>query len=65
MAMILNQARAGLRILMYLLVAFFAIKLWQDPAGSADATVNFIGSVGHFFASLINKLGKFVQSLGS
>lgn len=65
MAMILNQARAGLRILMYLMVAFFAIKLWQDPAGSADATVNFIGSVGNFFASLINKLGKFVQSLGS
>lgn len=65
MAMILNQAKAALRILMYLMVAFFAIKLWQDPAGSADATVNFIGSVGHFFAALINKLSEFVQSLGS
>lgn len=65
MAMILNQAKAALRILMYLMVAFFAIKLWQDPSGSADATVSFIGSVGHFFAALINKLGEFVQSLGS
>ncbi len=65
MAMILNQAKAGLRILMYLMVAFFAIKLWQDPAGSADTTVNFVGSVGHFFASLINKLGEFVQRLAS
>ena len=65
MAMILNQAKAALRIAMYLLVAFLAIKLWQDPSGSADWTVNFIGSVGHFFAALINKLGEFVQSLGS
>ena len=65
MAMILNQAKAALRIAMYLLLAFCAIKLWQDPSGSADWTVNFIGSVGHFFAALFNKLGEFVQSLGS
>lgn len=65
MAMILNQAKAALRIGLYLLVAFVAIKLWQDPSGSADATVNIIGSIGRFFAALINKLGEFVQSLGS
>lgn len=65
MAMILNQAKAALRIAMYLLLAFCAIKLWQDPSGSADWTVNFIGSIGRFFAALFNKLGEFVQSLGS
>jgi len=65
MAMILNQAKAALRIGMYLLVAVLAIKLWQDPAGSADATVHFIGSIGRFFAALINKLAEFVQSLGN
>ena len=65
MAMILNQAKAALRIATYLMVAFFAVKLWQDPSGSADWTVHFIGSVGHFFAALIDKLGKFIHSLSS
>ena len=45
-------------------MAYVAIKLWQDPAGAADSTVNVIGSIGSFFAALIDKIGTFVQSLG-
>jgi hypothetical protein len=52
------------RIGFYFLVAFLVIRLWQDPAGSADATVNFVGSIGSFFASAIDKLAEFVRSLG-
>jgi len=65
MASLLAQVKAAGRIAMYLMIAFFAIKLWQDPSGSAHATVNFISGVGHFFSSLIDKIGKFVQGLGS
>lgn len=65
MASLLTQFKAAGRIVMYLTLAFFAIKLWQDPAGSAHATVNFITGVGHFFASLIDKVGEFVKGLGS
>ena len=37
MAMILNQAKAALRIAMYLLVAFFAIKWLPRAPGQALA----------------------------
>ena len=60
----LAQLKAITRVAFYLLVAFLVIRLWQDPSGSADATVNFIGSVGSFFSSAIDKLSEFVRSLG-
>ena len=60
----LGQVKALGRIAFYLFVAFIVIRLWQDPSGSADATVNFISSIGSFFASAIDKLSVFVRSLG-
>jgi hypothetical protein len=60
----LAQLKAVTRVVFYLLVAFMVIQLWQDPAGSADATVKFIGSIGSFFASAVDKLSEFVRSLG-
>jgi hypothetical protein len=60
----LGQLKAISRVAFYLLVAFLVIRLWQDPAGSADATVNFVGSIGSFFADAIDKLSEFVKSLG-
>jgi hypothetical protein len=60
----LGQVKAIGRIAFYLFVAFLVIRLWQDPSGSADATVNFISSIGSFFASAIDKLSVFVRSLG-
>lgn len=65
MASILVQVKAAARIAMYLMLAFFAINLWQDPAGSAQATVDFIGGVGGFFSSLIDKLVTFAKGLTS
>ena len=61
----LGQIKALGRIAFYLFVAFLVIRLWQDPSGSADATVNFVSSIGSFFASAINKLSEFVRSLGN
>jgi hypothetical protein len=60
----LGQLKAIGRVTFYLLVAFLVIRLWQDPAGSADATVRFIDSIGSFFADAIDKLATFVRSLG-
>ena len=54
-----EQARRGLKF-----VAFLVIRLWQDPAGSGHATVNFVGSIGSFFSSAVDKLSQFVRSLG-
>jgi hypothetical protein len=59
----LAQLKAVGRIAFYLLVAFLVIRLWQDPAGAADSTVNFIGSIGSFFADAVDKLSAFVQGL--
>jgi hypothetical protein len=60
----LAQVKAIGRVAFYLFVAFVVIRLWQDPSGSADATVNFINSIGSFFASAIDKISQFVQGLG-
>lgn len=60
----LSQLKAVTRVVFYLLVAFMVIHLWQDPSGSANATVNFIGSIGSFFASAVDKLSVFVRGLG-
>ena len=61
----LAQLKAVSRVVFYLLVAFLVIRLWQDPAGAANSTVNFIGSIGSFFASAVDKLSQFVRGLGS
>jgi hypothetical protein len=60
----LAQLKALSRVAFYLVVAFLVIRLWQDPAGSANATVNFVGSIGSFFASAVNKLSQFARGLG-
>lgn len=63
MQSVLVQAKAAVRIAMYLAIAYFAIQLWQDPYGSARATMGFVEGVGHFFAAVINKIGTFVNGL--
>lgn len=64
MAGVLTQVKAIVRIALYLAIAYVAIKFWQDPAGSASALVNLIGGIGNFFATLLDKVGAFVQGLG-
>jgi hypothetical protein len=61
---VLGQLKAATKIALYLFVAFVVIRLWQDPAGSGHATVDFINSIGSFFSSAVDKLGQFVRSLG-
>jgi hypothetical protein len=63
MTALLEQVKAVAKVAMYLLIAFMVIQLWQDPSGAAHATTNFVGSVGHFFSSAMDKIGTFVKSL--
>jgi hypothetical protein len=64
MAALLEQFKAIARIAIYLVLAFLLIQLWQDPSGAAQATLDFIGGIGHFFSSLIDKVSEFVRGLG-
>ncbi|MDO8365120.1 MAG: hypothetical protein Q7V88_19680 [Actinomycetota bacterium] len=60
---VLVQFKAAARIAAYLVVAYVAIRLWQDPAGAARGTMGFIEGIGRFFAALIDKVGEFVRAL--
>jgi len=51
------------KVLIAVVVLFFVISFWQDPAGSADAFTDFVGSVGSFFSAVIEKGAAFVRSL--
>jgi len=62
---ILSQLKALTRIAIYLFVAFVVIRLWQDPSGSGHATVDFVNSIGSFFAATVDKLSTFIRSLGN
>lgn len=64
MTALLEQFKAVVRIALYLAAAFLLIQLWQDPSGAAAATKDFIGAIGHFFASIIDKIGQFVRTFG-
>lgn len=60
---VLGQLKAVARVALYLVLAFLAINLWQDPAGLAQATLDVVKGIGTFFATLIDKLVSFVRSL--
>lgn len=64
MAALIEQAKAFARIALYVFLAFLAISLWQDPHGAAQATMDFINGIGHFFATLFDKIGEFISGLG-
>ncbi len=63
MTALLEQVKALARIALYLLLAFLAIQLWQDPSGAAHATTTFVGGIGHFFAAFFDKIGAFAKGL--
>lgn len=44
-------------------VLFLVISFWSDPSGSAQSFSDFIGDVGGFFSTVIDKSAAFVRSL--
>jgi hypothetical protein len=51
------------KTLIYLSAAFVVVSIWRDPAGSANAAGNFLGSVGNFFSTAIDKVSTFLRGL--
>lgn len=51
------------KAVIYLSSAFVVVSIWRDPAGSADAAGNFLGSVGNFFSTVIDKTSTFLRGL--
>ena len=51
------------KALIYLSVAFVVVSIWRDPAGSADAAGSFLGTVGDFFSTVIDKVSTFLRGL--
>jgi len=43
---------------------FLLLSFWNDPSGSAAACSDFVGGVGNFFSSVIDKGAEFVSNLG-
>lgn len=52
------------KILIYLIIAFVIVSIWQNPEEAADAATEFLGSVGNFFSELIDRTATFIQGLG-
>jgi enoyl-[acyl-carrier protein] reductase II len=50
------------KILLWLVIAFIILFIWNDPAGAGDAIGNFLTDVGDFFSDLFNKFADFVSS---
>jgi hypothetical protein len=44
-------------------VMFLVISFWSNPSGSATAFADFIGEVGGFFSSVIDKTAAFIHGL--
>lgn len=50
--------------LVYLALAFIAVSIWSDPSAASDTIGPFLGDVGEFFATTLDKGADFVSGLG-
>ncbi len=46
-------------------VVFVLISFWSNPSGSAQVFTDFIGDVGAFFSTVIDKSAEFAKGLVS
>jgi len=51
------------RILIWLAVAFIIVSIWQHPQTSSQEMGNFLGDVGHFLITVIDKFAQFLSGL--
>jgi hypothetical protein len=51
------------RILVWLAVAFIIVSIWQHPQTTSQEMGNFLGEVGHFLTTVIDKLAQFLSGL--
>jgi len=51
------------KMLVTVIAMFLVISFWQNPSASAGAFSDFVGDVGGFFSTIIDKTSEFVQAL--
>jgi hypothetical protein len=51
------------QLLLYLIIAFVIVSIWNNPSGSAERAGDFLGSVGNWLVDLIDKSSSFIKGL--
>ncbi len=52
------------KVMMWLLIAFVVVNIWQGPEVAADYTSDFLGNIGGFVSDLIDRTARFLTNLG-
>lgn len=50
------------QVLLWLVIAFIILFIWNDPTGAGEAIGDFFSDVGSFFSDLFDKFANFVSS---
>ena len=51
------------RVLLWCLVLFALLTVWNDPAAAGRAATDLIDNVGQFSARVIDKVGAFLRAV--
>lgn len=51
------------QLLLYLIIAFVIVSIWNNPTGSAERAGDFLGNVGNWLVDLIDKSSSFIKGL--
>ena len=51
------------KMAIYMAFTFALLSIWHDPAGAADAAGEFVGGLGNFFATALDKFTTFAKNL--
>jgi hypothetical protein len=53
------------QILIYLVIAFVILSIWNSPSTTGNNVGDFLGSVGSWIGDVIDRFAEFVSSLKS
>ncbi len=51
------------RVLIWLVVAFIIVSIWQQPQTASQEIGNFLGDVGRFLILVFQKLAEFLSGV--
>lgn len=51
------------QLLLYLIIAFVIVSIWNNPTGSAQRAGDFLGSLGSWIVDLIDRSSTFIKGL--
>jgi hypothetical protein len=51
------------KVLLYLVVFFVLVSIWNNPTDSAHTASLYLVKVGHFFVAVFDRLASFIKGL--